>query len=91
MTDLFTDAHPEWWASGKQPEGRNVFSMIVGKTYNTKNGSVVTIEHDKGDYQYPFFGTIIGADGKTDRLAYYAINGSYDLHSDSGYSIASEA
>jgi hypothetical protein len=65
--------------------------MTVGKTYKTNNGSVVTIEHDKGDHQYPFFGTIIGPDGKADRLAYYAINGSYDLRKDSGYSIASEA
>ena len=68
-----------------------MFSMTVGKTYKTKNGSTVTIEHDKGDYQYPFFGTIIGADGTTDRLAYFASNGSYDLRKTSGYSIVSEA
>ncbi|CAM3898193.1 hypothetical protein CCOS865_02192 [Pseudomonas reidholzensis] len=68
-----------------------MFSMTVGKTYKTKNGSKVTIEHDKGDFQYPFFGRIIGADGAIDRIAYFATNGSYDLRSASGYSIESEA
>ncbi|MGJ7474512.1 hypothetical protein ACSFEV_12075 [Pseudomonas fulva] len=68
-----------------------MFSMTVGKTYRTKNGSTVTIEHDKGDYQYPFFGMIIGSDGATDRLAYFASNGSYDMRAASGYSIVSEA
>ncbi|MHC5208749.1 hypothetical protein [Pseudomonas chlororaphis] len=60
-------------------------ALEVGKTYRTANGGTVTIEHDKGDDTYPFFGKIVGMEGMegmegvADRLAYFTAVGSYSL------------
>lgn len=57
--------------------------IIVGKTYTTKSGMTVTIEHDKGDSYYPFFGKIIQSNGLVHRIAYYTYDGKYVRGADS--------
>lgn len=51
--------------------------IIIGKTYNTVSGMTVTIEHDRGDSFYPFFGKIIQPNGLVHRIAYYTYDGKY--------------
>lgn len=65
-------------------------NLEVGKTYETRNGLSVTIEHDKGGHPYPFYGLIRGADG-TGRIAYFASNGSYILSAESIFDITTQA
>ena len=66
-------------------------NIVVGRDYKTRNGSRVTMEHDKGDPYYPFFGRIIAADGSFDRIAYFAHGGQYNRIGQSGYDIVREA
>ena len=65
-------------------------NLEVGKTYTTRNGSRVTIEHEKGDPYYPFFGKILSADGSFDRIAYFAHGGQYNRIGQSVYDIIRE-
>ena len=65
-------------------------NLEVGKTYVTRGGLSVTIEHDKGDHQYPFYGRIISADG-SGRIAYFSSNGSYILSAESVFNITTKA
>lgn len=65
-------------------------NLEVGKTYVTRNGSSVTIEHDKGGHPYPFYGLITRDDG-LGRIAYFASNGSYILSAESVFDIITQA
>lgn len=51
--------------------------ITIGTTYKTRTGMSVTIEHDKGDDFYPFFGKIMQADGLVNRIAYFTFDGKY--------------
>lgn len=62
-------------------------ALEVGKTYRTANGGTVTIEHDKGDEVYPYFGKIVGTEGMADRLAYFTANGNYSLAGTTAFDI----
>lgn len=66
-------------------------NLEVGKTYETRNGSHVTVEHDGGDPYCPFFGKILAADGSFDRIAYFAHGGQYNRMGQSVYDIIREA
>lgn len=66
-------------------------NIEVGKTYLTRSGGSVTIEHDKGDPYYPFFGKILMADGSFDRIAYFAHGGQYSRMGNSAYDAVREA
>lgn len=55
----------------------------IGQTYTTKSGMTVTIEHDKGDHNYPLFGRVMQPNGLVYRIAYYTLNGKYILGEDS--------
>jgi hypothetical protein len=57
--------------------------ITIGQTYTTKSGMIVTIEHDKGDHYYPFFGKIMQANGLVHRIAYYTYGGKYIRGADS--------
>lgn len=57
--------------------------IVIGKTYITKSGMTVTIEHDKGDHYYPFFGKIMQVNGLVHRIAYYTYDGKYIRDTDS--------
>lgn len=54
-------------------------NIEVGKTYMTRSGDSVLIEHGKGDNFYPFFGMIVGGDGKEIRIAYFTNGGQYSI------------
>ncbi|WP_313453372.1 hypothetical protein [Stutzerimonas nitrititolerans] len=66
-------------------------NLEVGKTYKTRNGSRVTLEHDKGDPYYPFFGKVFAEDGSFDRIAYFAHGGKYNRMGPSDYDIVRDA
>jgi predicted metallo-beta-lactamase superfamily hydrolase len=57
--------------------------ITIGQTYTTKSGMTVTIEHDKGDHYYPFYGKIMQANGLVHRIAYYTYDGKYVRGADS--------
>lgn len=61
-------------------------NLEVGKTYVTRNGLSVKIEHDKGGHPYPFYGRIT-SDAGLERIAYFASNGSYILSAESVFDI----
>lgn len=66
-------------------------NLEVGKTYQTRNGSRVNIEHGKGDPYYPFFGKLLTEDGSFDRIAYFTHGGRYNRIGQSVYDIIREA
>lgn len=57
--------------------------ITIGQTYNTISGMSVSIEHDRGDSFYPFFGKIIQPNGLVHRIAYYTYDGKYLRDQDS--------
>ena len=65
-------------------------NLEIGKTYKTRNGCSVIIEHDKGDPSYPFFGKVSINGGDFDRIAYFTQSGNYSRMKESGYDIIKE-
>ncbi|MBM2500572.1 hypothetical protein [Pseudomonas aeruginosa] len=61
--------------------------LEVGQQYITRNGSIVTIEHEDGDYPYKFFGLIFGRDDHLGRIAYFASNGQYNITKETVFDI----
>lgn len=66
-------------------------SIEVGVTYVTRNGSLVTIEHDKGDTLYPFFGMVISGTEEVNRIAYFTHSGQYSIGRETPFDIAKRA
>ena len=68
-----------------------IVNLEVGASYLTRNGSTVTIEHNKGGHPYPFYGLIASHEDPAGRIAYFASNGSYNLGHESVFDITGPA